>query len=540
MRHTLFYILILVLLTGCSREPTNADGSSGGGHNPSANQTPVTHLFLNPDSTGLDTSASVLEVHWWGNDPDGWITGYYLRWDFFGAGSVLQDSIWLSTESAIFYLPLDSAYDEFTLSVRAADNTAAWNYPAMIKACTALGAPGVVTANMQDYIEYEAFLDVGSQPGMLDSGDSLIWAGNMTGVQAQYGLELEELPSPHLMPPTGTTGALDPAGASLLFPVRNTAPLVEWRLQSNPDLLPGQTVLTFPTRSFFWEVSDLDGNQTIDSCFWALDPLPGDTLWNGLTGAQSSVTLTNLPAGQHRMFVKIQDIAGAQSATIRFPDDDDRFWEVQAPVGDLLIVDDYALNSSNTVLNFYKSIFDTLTGVLGQYSVWEVGEELPYSGGDVLATLNYFDRALWFSFYGISHYTEAMGPIGGYLAGGGGLLITALQVDTTSGIIPVSQYGSGLLRVSPPNGFTPQVEGWPDLALSTSFSNEVFGFAASDQGQILYNVGSGATWTGLPGMCVRRTDDWKLVFFGVPLHLLNGSGTLPEFLDKVLNEEFGP
>lgn len=541
MRHELPYILIiLLLLAGCSREPTDADGSSGGDHSPSANQPPVTHLFLYPDSAGLDTSASVLEAHWWGDDPDGWVTGYYLKWDFFGPGSALQDSIWLTTESTVFYLPLDSAYDEFTLTVRAADNTAAWNWPAGVKVCAALGGAGLVTADMQDYVEYEAFLDNGSQPGVLDPGDSLIWAGNMTGVQAQYGMELVDPPSLHLLPPTGTAGALDPAGVSLLFPVRNTAPTIEFRIQSNPDLLAGQTYLTFPTRSFFWEASDLDGNASIDSAFWALDPSPGDTLWHGLPGGQNSVVLTNLDAGQHRFFVKVQDIAGAQSQTIRFPESDDRFWEVQAPLGDVLIVDDYALNSSNTVLNFYKSIFDTLAGVEGQYSVWEVGSDLPYSGGDVLAWLNYFDRVLWFSFYGISHYTQAMGPIAGYLAGGGGMLITALQVDTSSGVIPVSQYGSGLLRVSPPNGFVHQVEGWPDLTLSTSFSNEVFGIAPAANGQILYNVGPGATWSGLPGMCVRRTDDCKMIFFGVPLHLLNGSGTLPQFLNKVFNEEFGP
>ena len=537
MRSFLKILVIAALLLvsfSCQKQPTNADGTSGERQTPVGNLPPVTHLFLYPDSMGLDTSASVLEVHWWGEDPDGWVVGYFLQWDYFAGESPLADSIWLTAETETFYLPLDSAYDEFTITVKAVDNSAQWNWPAGTKLCAATGGSGLVTAGILDYVEYEAFLDNGSQPGAYDSADSLLWAGNIEGVQTQEGSPLEELSSVHLLPPTDVTGAMDVQGASLLFPVRNTAPEVAWRIESNPSLLAGETCKTYPTRSFFWDMTDLDGEQTIDSCFYALDADSADTVWVGLPGTQNSVTLAGLEPGFHRFFLKIQDIAGAQSPMIRFPQADDRYWEVLEPQGGLLIVDDYNLDASNTVLNFYRSIFDTLAGVQGQYSVWEIGADLPYSGGDVLATLNYFDKALWYSFYGISHYTQAMGAISGFLAGGRGLLITALQVDTSSGVLPISEYAAALLRVGPPNGFVPtDSTNWPVLTLSEFFSNEIFGFEANEYGEVLYEVGPGAQWSGLPGVGVRRTDDWDLIFFGVPLHLLNGSGTLPEFLGKV-------
>ena len=533
-------VALLGALSSCQKQPTNADGTSGDHQTPGGNLPPVTHLFLLPDSAGLDTSASVLNVHWWGQDPDGWVIGYFVSWDYFAGESDLRDSIWLTSEAETFYLPLDSAFDVFSILVKAVDNAAIWNWPENAKICAALGGDGLVTAGILNYVEYEAFLDNGSQPDVYDPGDSLLWAGNMEGIQTQLGAPLEAVESIHLLPPTDAEGAMDLNGASLIFPVRNTPPEVSFRIESNPNLQIGQTYKTYPTRSFFWDMTDLDGEITIDSCFYALDPESGDTSWAGIAGNQNSVTLTDLNPSLHRFFLKIQDIAGAQSPTIRFPANDSSYWEVLEPVGDLLIVDDYNLDASNAVLNFYGSIFDTLTGVAGQYSVWEMGADLPYSSGDVLATLNYFDKVLWYSFYGISHYTQSMNAIAGFLEGGGGMLITALQVDTSSGVLPISVYEPALLRVGPPNGFTPvDSTQWPLLTLSEFFSNEIFGLEAGEFGEVIYEVGPGAQWSGRPGVCVRRTDAWDLIFFGVPLHLLNGSGTLPGFLGKVFNEEFG-
>ncbi len=542
MRYGQILLLLAALLFfGCERERTAADGSTGPSQGSGGNLPPETHLFLYPDSAGLDTTASVLEVHWWGQDPDGWVVGYFVKWDYF-TETILSDSIWLTSESETFYLPLDSAYDEFSLTVRAVDDGARWDYPGPVKVAAAVGGEGSVTAGILDYVEYEAFLDVGDEPDVYDAGDSVIWEGNIEDVQTAPGTPLSPLDDYNLtlhdLPPTSTDGAMDPEGAALLFRVENTPPEVFFRIESNPTLNPGDTYRTFPTRSFFWDKSDLDGEETIDSCFYALDPDPGDTNWVGLPGTASSVTLTDLEPGYHRFFLKIQDIAGAQSSTISFPDTSAAYWEVVSPVGDLLIIDDYALDQTNIALNLYQSIFDTLPGIEGDYSVWEVGEQLPYALSDVLATLNYFDQVLWYSFYGFSHYTEALSAISGYLESGGAILISASQVDTSGGLIPVAEFTPELLRVGPPNGLTALLSDWPDLTLSEFFSNEVFGLDPAAEGEVMYELDPSVSWSGYRGVCVRRTDEINLIFMDLPLHLLNGSGTLPDFLEKVFVEEF--
>jgi len=66
-----------------------------------------------------DTTTSVQVLHWWGNDPDGEVVGYYYRWDF--------QSEWNYTdqEQDTFFLPLLEAYAEFTFQVKAVDDSGA-------------------------------------------------------------------------------------------------------------------------------------------------------------------------------------------------------------------------------------------------------------------------------------------------------------------------------------------------------------------------------------------------------------------------------
>ena len=65
--------------------------------------------------------------------------------------------------------------------------------------------------------------------------------------------------------------------------------------------------------------------------------------------------------------------------------------------GDILIVDDYPLDNENNTLSWYSSIMDTLVGETG-YSVWEIGDELPFSSTDVPANLKYLNI-----FFGLLH-----------------------------------------------------------------------------------------------------------------------------------------
>jgi len=120
------------------------------------------------------------------------------------------------------------------------------------------------------------------------------------------------------------------------------------------------------------------------------------------------ITLRAIPPGEHRFFVKAQDISGATSRTISFPDPADSqlplHWVVKPVAGEILLVNDFAQDQSlYQVQSFYNQILDQLLGASG-YSVWEIGSErtplinsqnsLPYSSLDIEANLAYFKSNL--------------------------------------------------------------------------------------------------------------------------------------------------
>jgi len=58
---------------------------------------------------------------------------------------------------------------------------------------------------------------------------------------------------------------LDPSPARISFPVINSPPEIEWKLNSLPiaGSNPNVTHKSFPHHSFFWNISDIDGRETI-------------------------------------------------------------------------------------------------------------------------------------------------------------------------------------------------------------------------------------------------------------------------------------
>ena len=55
-------------------------------------------------------TTSKQEIHWWGEDSDGNVEGYYYKWS--------SDSIWSYTnlESGVFYVPIRSNLDVFYIA----------------------------------------------------------------------------------------------------------------------------------------------------------------------------------------------------------------------------------------------------------------------------------------------------------------------------------------------------------------------------------------------------------------------------------------
>ncbi|MFQ6608476.1 MAG: hypothetical protein ACE5EE_08055, partial [Fidelibacterota bacterium] len=131
----------------------------------------------------------------------------------------------------------------------------------------------------------------------------------------------------------------DETPAKLVLPIQNSSPSISFRYRSNPltENLPTDTSFTFPTRTFIWDIEDQDGIETITMVYYALDD-SCDTCWNELdAAAYSSVTLTDIEPGFHSFYLKVKDIAGAESKTIVFPNIDDpstvNYWKVMPVQG---------------------------------------------------------------------------------------------------------------------------------------------------------------------------------------------------------------
>ncbi len=369
------------------------------------------------------------------------------------------------------------------------------------------------------------------------------------------------------------SGAVDQSPAMLTFPIRNSQPQVEFKYGSIPLKADhGSVSYTFPTRTFTWDAFDLDGLESITSFFYALDDTC-DTCWIELDARiQTSITFPDtandvaLIPGRHTFFLKARDIAGAESPVAQFPDtnnvDECQAWEVKPVVGNTLLVDDFPLDVGNEAQDWYS---DVLVDLLGQdqHSIWEVGSALPYSAGDVQATLEYFDHVVWFTAYTQTEtYDDASTSIYNYVLNGGNFFINVIELKDTSFVwFPLESF-----EVINPNGrlfpgrtIESQVTGLADLATSYTIGVRVRSFVPdTTQFDVVTDLlhmappGTGDEWTGTPNVCSLgqffippNQQSGKVVMLSLPLHngsrpILEGSGgSGAQLLEYLFNQEFG-
>ncbi len=425
--------------------------------------------------TTVTTSQQLM--YWWGEDRDGDIVAYEVRWN--------SDPDWIQTkrEDSLFSVPIRTALDVFQFYVRAIDDS----------------------------------------------------------------------------------GAIDPTPAMLTFPIRNSSPEIEFRFGSNPASADhGRTSHTFGTRTFVWDVFDLDGIETITNIFYALDDTC-DTCWNSLDAQlYSSLTLSELEPGEHKFFLKALDIAGAESPIIQFPDsnatEECQEWVVKEAIGDVLLVNDFPDDMDNSAQNWYMNVLNDLIPD-SNFSVWDIGYSLPYSSADVQATLNYFENVIWFSAYiGQENYLEASASITSFLMGGGNVFLNVSEITDTSFVFFPLQSKSVINpsgRFFPGRRLVSQITGLPDLVTSYTIGVRVRSFIPDSSQFVsvtdLYHLDdpiSGDGWTGNPNVCslgqfqagINQLSG-KIVFMTIPLHngsqpILEGEGSASQLLDYLLNQEF--
>ena len=508
-------IPILLLLSSCSDDQIS---------NPKGNQPPDTGLFLYPDST-INQQPSRLHVHWWGDDPDGVILGYYIKWEGI-------DSNWNFTTSndSIFSLPIGSA-----------DTT----YNFLISSVDAEGN-GVYDDNVfQNGIDYgaEPFVDL-NENGTLDDNETF------------YDI-----------------GLIDNTPVNLNFPIKNTAPVLEW---SELTILPDTS---FPVMTFAWDASDLDGDASILVINISLNDTNNFVSLNGSvrlitlrikdpqgTGTEMEILINGSDQNIHpellaglqldaanRIYVQAVDISGAASNRIVLPGSEVT-WYVKKPKGQVLIFDDFSGGSQTDlqVKSFYRNIFNTIgSGSLNEkFDEYDLAKQpLPFENVTLYETLKLFKYTFWYSVATprldlLNLFTNK------YIQQGGKIAFSMtfkppddefpfdlsnlqgfLPIDSVSEIIPQTYLLSGADVL--PSG--PQII-YPPLKTTGTISFVRTFYPNSIVSTEIYNVSNSQVF----GNIALLTNDKSEFFIGLPLHLCNGSDeNVDDLFEKVFFEEFG-
>jgi hypothetical protein len=578
VRNTVLLVAALLLQQGCVRHHTNS---------PTPNQAPKTFFSLFPDST-LATGVSRQHLHWWGEDPDGYVVGYLLSFSGGVAAVPNPDTltyVFTTRTDSVLLFPIREAFENFLVMVKAVDNSSGVSLP--------------TTAHIRLYPQ--PYWDVDMNGSFDDTIDVML---------------------PNL------SAAVDPAGAKQTFPTLNSPPTIGYVTDpDDPSRLIGPPDTTFTVVTMVWQGHDPDGDETIASYLIALNDSSSSANWLTVSSSFTTVTLMvprvrsdaaglgvsadvyrgtypsmrplgSLPGlklnATNSLYVKALDVAGAFSTPIRFPSSG-HSWYVKKPKSRLLVVSDYQKVDSVEVKKFYRARFAGVAGgLLSDYDEYDVraGSVLGSGKPGVLVpalsivnpmfvqTLKLYDYVFWYT-DNFPSLTLAQFSLYYYSTSGGKVVYTtefqsssdpsgALRdfapIDSISSVtLPATTFPSlGDSRVpknylvlpdaSDPHDVFPLLNVDSVTVSGASISNFINVFlrpiyTRADSRYIYhfqaYIPPSGSAvirYSGMPTIGVMRNDK-NFVFFGFPLHYLNGTAAggqgLTAFFNKIFNEEFG-
>jgi len=345
-------IVALALVSGCER--------NFGKRVP--DRRPETGIFV---EGALDTVIYAVKLHWWGEDSDGEVIGFYYWWTC--ADTASSDTVFTTERSGEFILPVPDGFVVQTFWVKAVDNE---------------------------------------------------------------GLE-----------------DLTPARQD--FPVRNSMPSVAFNIASMPDT-------TLPAATFSWTGTDPDGDNTVAYYVVWLDGKENDPII--VAGVDTTLGPDYIDTyGNRTVYLRAVDEAQRASESISYT------WNVIAPVGDVLLVDDMPSTTAGAPIidAFYRSLLDSLEGS-GQYTIFDLGNRgRVKSPLEVALILPLFKKVVW---YGDNRNTPSGGLVMGragiseFLDAGGSIFLEGVALVGDGGSLPLSfaaQYlGIDSLRtwdISPPD-----------------------------------------------------------------------------------------
>jgi hypothetical protein len=572
-RLSLLCLVVLLGQSGCVRHFSDE---------PIPNVPPSTYFWIYPQST-IATGISKQQLHWWGEDKDGYVGGYLMA---FAPGlSVIPspDTLtygYTTVTDSVVQFPLRTSNAVFLVAIRAIDNTFG----------TSLPRGASIRLVPQPYWDVNA-------NGAFDGGD----------------ISLPQL-----------TAAMDQKGATQKFPIKNSPPTITYvRDPSNPgqNILPPDT--TFTVISFTWQGSDPDGDETIASYRIALNDTSSLGNWLSLPSTATMVTLMvprtrsdvagstvtadvyggvypslrtlgQVPglrlSGPNRLYVQARDVAGDLSTVLAQPSAS-KTWFVKKPASRLLVISDYQKDDSLDVKRFYRDRFKEFAGgQLADYDELDIRTGSPAGKAGVLVpsltvlnpmfvyTLKLYDFVFWYTDqypsltvaqFSLFYYSTLGGKVlyttefasandpGGALRDfapldsinsvtlpgpGGTPWAGTTRVPKNYQVIPDSTDASGIYPVL--NVDSVSVSGAARNLLSV-FVRPIYKRADA---RYIYRLqadtraSSLGPYIGMPAVGVSRNDK-RFVFVGFPLHYLNGRANggqgLASFFQRVFVQEFG-
>lgn len=378
-------------------------------------------------------------------------------------------------------------------------------------------------------------------------------------------------------------GQRDLTPASLLYPVKNTAPVTV------TSGIPGKKpIKSFPAVRFFWTATDADGPQDINGFEVYLNDtnnapyllasnvndisIVADTTFSNecfvFTGTRTKaqdVKITGIKYDVWNYFyVRAIDKAGSKSV---FAKDS---IIIKKPKSKVLFVNAY-LASRNLPFNFIASritsfapVIDTL--LLNDYST--AYRSLTEQSCDELTqgrVFNFFNRIIWISDEGATANTLALAQqsTDAFFSNGGTMFMMCgfgSDFGSTSpyfGFTPIQQLinttDGSVLRMNVDALMTAKDLTWPVLKASAIISNArpfISPLTASGtntydtlySAQLITQGSSGVNpWVGQSNVMSKRislkTNKPVLLFLSLPIHLLNGNGNANLFLERALKAE---
>ena len=491
---------------------------------PNGNSPPNTEMFLYPDST-VSQQPSRLTVHWWGDDPDGLIVGYYFKWEGI-------DTRWTFTtkNDSIFSLPIGSSDTTYNFLVSAVDAQGNDKYDSQV---------------------FQNGIDFGTEPFIDENNNDVFDEGEF-----YYDL-----------------GLIDPTPASTLFPIRNSAPVLSWNeLSFLPDT-------SFPVVTIAWNASDLDGDESITNIKIALNDtnnfvsLPGSVRLVTLRGInfnssnpEVEILINASPQNIHpeklqgllldsdnRIFIRASDLSGASSEIIQLPDSSST-WYVKKPKGEVLIFDDYRSSTSDLqAAQFYNQTFSTINGnvLAGKFDVFDLAKNsIAFESVTLLETIKLFKYVFWYSASNprldllnivTEKYNQAGGKIAFSMTFQDSSSTFLFDLSSLQGFLPIDSVsrilGNGFLLLGA--DIIPSTQNdFPVLETSVTISSVRSYTPNSIIAERIYDLFD-RNGVGLGNIAFRTTTK-NLFFVGMPLHQCNGGpANVPALLSKIFFEDFG-